>query len=532
MSYKFRVAGFPARWSDTAGLRYRKYDIYSGSASNSPLPSTLVSSNVSAISGASTQISNFSIALSQSYVWRGYFKPDADSTSWQFRTTSKDGSYFWLDTNAENPVASLNPSDAIVDNAGVHALTTVESSNQSLSSEFYYVVTLIAGNNANTGSVTLEWRRDGGSWSSSGASYLSHDSRYADGLGEDLYTASATPASYWVVAYDAGPGDVSYAANGDRTSWTTYNRVSGNGNSWDGAYGKDGSGNGIYVFSNGSSTGELTVSSTDITDGNLWTKVDLPSNLTVNRMQAVAWANDSTNSTSGVWLAGSTVGRLFRSTNGAATWSQITVPSHDNTALFSIAGNGSGKFVTGQSDRMLISTDDGASFSSSQPFTFDAIKGVAYTNSTWIVAYTRSGESNLLVRTAADSDLTTWSSEVNLGIDKPVAANSDFDPGARANIAAANGRAVFTSNRVAEIARLDVDGTTTSNFANPTYSGAFIRDITTDGFTWMIVTNGGDVYESTDSGVTFSQTVDDILAGTASSGTDIHAVAASKHLPL
>ena len=101
MSYKFRVPGFPPRWSDTAGLKYRKYDIYSGSASNSPLPSTLVSSNLSTVSGASTQISNFSIALSQSYVWRGYFKPDADSTSWQFRTTSKDGSYFWLNTNAE-----------------------------------------------------------------------------------------------------------------------------------------------------------------------------------------------------------------------------------------------------------------------------------------------------------------------------------------------------------------------------------------------------------------------------------------------
>mgnify|MGYP003131905467 CR=1 FL=1 len=340
------------------------------------------------------------------------------------------------------------------------------------------------------------------------------------------------PASYWVVGFAAGPGDVGYAANADRTSWTIYNRVSGNGNSLDGAYGKDGSGNGIYVFGNGSSSGELTVSSTDITDGNLWTKIDLPSNLTVNKMQAVAWANDSTNSTSGVWLAGSTVGRLYRSTNGASTWSQITVPSHDNTALYSIAGNGSGKFVTGQSDRMLISTDDGASFSASQPFTFETLAGVAYTNSTWVVAYTKSGQSNLFARTAADSDLTTWSSEVDLGIAKPAAADGDHDPGPRANIAAASGRAVITSNKVAAIARIDVSGTTISNLANPTYSGALIRDITTDGSTWMIVTNGGDVHESTDSGATFTQTVDDMLTGTASSGTSIFGVAASKHLPL
>tara|TARA_B100000989_G_scaffold290215_1_gene263071 strand:- start:2492 stop:3565 length:1074 start_codon:yes stop_codon:yes gene_type:complete len=345
-------------------------------------------------------------------------------------------------------------------------------------------------------------------------------------------TASDAAATHWVVAFDAGPGDVAYAANGDRTSWTIYNRVSGNGNSLDGAYGKDGSGNGIYVFGNGSSSGELTVSSDDITDGSLWTKVDLPSGLNLNKMQAIAWGNDSTNSTSGVWLAGSTAGRLYRSTNGASTWSQITVPSQDNTAFFSIAGNGSGKFVTGQSDRMLISTDDGASFSASQPFTFESLAGVAYTNSTWVVAYTKSGQSNLFARTAADSDLTTWSSEVDLGIAKPAAADSAHDPGPRANIAAANGRAVITSNRVAAIARIDVSGTSTSNLANPTYSGALIRDITTDGNTWMIVTNGGDVYESTNNGSTFSQTVDDVLAGTAHSGTDIHGVAASLHLPL
>lgn len=340
------------------------------------------------------------------------------------------------------------------------------------------------------------------------------------------------PASYWVVGFAAGPGDVGYAANTDRTSWTVYNRVSGNGNVWDMAYGKDGSGNGIYVSSNGSSSGELTRSSTDITDGNLWTKIDIPGGLTNNRFQAVAWSNDSTSSTSGVWLAGSKQGNIFRSTNGAVSWSNISLPSQSAHQIMSIAGNGNGKFVTGQEDRMLISTDNGASFSSSQPFTFGAINGVAYTGSTWIVAYQRSGQNNLLVRTASDSDLTTWSSEVDLGIAKPDSADGDNDPGPRANIAAANGRVVITSNKIAAIARIDVSGTTISNLANPTYSGALIRDITTDGSTWMIVTNGGDVHESTDSGATFTQTVDDMLTGTASSGTSIFGVAASKHLPL
>ena len=44
----------------------------------------------------------------------------------------------------------------------------------------------------------------------------------------------------------------------------------------------------------------------------------------------------------------------------------------------------------------------------------------------------------------------------------------------------------------------------------------------------MIVTMGGDIYESTDSGATFSQTVDDIRG----TGRDLQVVAASMHLPL
>lgn len=343
-------------------------------------------------------------------------------------------------------------------------------------------------------------------------------------------------ADYWVVGDASGGDAIGYAANSDRTSWTFYG-VSHVHAALDGAYGKDGSGNGIYVFSQASSTtpGELAISSDDVTDGNAWTGLNLPGG-SQQFCDAVAWSNDSTNSTSGVWLVGRRNGDIYRSTDGASSFSAATVQNDSNKPILSIAGNGSGKFVTGQREavggggdgHLLISTDDGASFSSSQPFQFDSINGVAYTNSTWIVAYTRSLSSNLLVRTASDSDLTTWSAEVDLGIDTPVAKDNNNTPHARASIAAADGRAVIVSNKIAAIARLDVNGTSTSNLANPSYSGAKIRDITTDGQTWMIVTMGGDIYESTDSGVTFSQTVDDIRGN----GRDLQVVAASLHLPL
>jgi hypothetical protein len=335
-------------------------------------------------------------------------------------------------------------------------------------------------------------------------------------------------ADYWVVGDASGGDAIGYAANSDRTSWTFYG-VSHVHAALDGAYGKNGSGNGIYVFSQSSSDtpGELAISSDDVTDGQAWTGLNLPGG-SQQFCDAVAWSNDSTNSTSGVWMIGRRNGHVYRSTDGASSFSELTLPNDSGDRILSIAGNGSGKFVTGQQGRLLVSTDDGASFSSSTPFTAEEINGVAYTNQTWVVTYTKSGEANLFARTAANSDLTTWSAEVNLGIAKPVNKDNNNTPDARASIAAAEGRVVIVSNKIAAIARLDVNGTTTSNLANPTYSGANIRDITTDSTTWMIVTMGGDIYESTDSGATFSQTVDDIRGN----GRDLQVVAASLHLPL
>jgi hypothetical protein len=91
---------------------------------------------------------------------------------------------------------------------------------------------------------------------------------------------------------------------------------------------------------------------------------------------------------------------------------------------------------------------------------------------------------------------------------------------------------VVVANKGSAVAILDVNGTSTSNLSNPTFGGSGIRDITTDGNTWMIVGAGGDIYESTNNGGSWSQTVDDILTGTANAGTNIHAVAASMYLPL
>ena len=304
--------------------------------------------------------------------------------------------------------------------------------------------------------------------------------------------------------------------------------MSGNSSTIDGAYGKDASGNSIYLFSQSNSTGEVVRSSTDITDGNLWTAINLPDG-GQQFCDAVTWSNDSTNSTSGVWMVGRKNGHVYRSTDGAQTFTEITLPNDTGYMILSIAGNGAGKFVTGQRTRLHVSTDDGASFTSSTPFTADVINGVAYTNNTWIVTYSKSGEDNLFARTASDSDLSTWSSEVDLGIEDPHGQSGQTnEPHNRACLAASNGRVVIVSNEKTGIARLDISGTTTSNLANPTSLLSGARDIATDGYTWMIVADDGDIYESTDNGVTFTRTVNDVRG----TGRNLQTVVAAQYLPL
>lgn len=182
MSYKFMMPGRPSRWADTNGLYHRNYTQYPGS-SNTPDPSGLTS--LGTTSGSNTTISSFSIGTTETFIWRGYFKPDQDSTSWEFRTTSDDGSFLWIDDNAEEEITSLNRSNAAVQNGGVHVSRTRTSSNLSLSSSFYYPIAIVAGNNTGPGSLTVEFRRDSGSWQSDGSGFYFYDSRYVDGFGLD-----------------------------------------------------------------------------------------------------------------------------------------------------------------------------------------------------------------------------------------------------------------------------------------------------------------------------------------------------------
>ncbi len=346
-------------------------------------------------------------------------------------------------------------------------------------------------------------------------------------------------ASKWVISFEQGTGRIGYADNSDRTSWTTYKRQSGNATAFAGAYGKDGSGNGLFLIGQSSTSADLVFrTEADIGTDSFWTSKNL-SISSGGRLRAACWGNDSTDSTSGVWfICSSNSGNVFISTNGGANWTKKTNSNmgtgYAAKAIYSIAANGSGQFAFGQEDRFHISTNDGSTFASSTPLGagVDEIVGIGYTNNTWVVTYTKDGEANLFLKSAASSDITSWSTEVDLGIAKPVANdNGDFNTGGNSKIAASEGRCVIMSNRVSAIARIDVDGTSTSGLANPTITNSGAKDLSTDGSTWMLGADGGDIFESTDSGATWSETVTNISPG-GTSGEDITVVIAGMHQPL
>ena len=91
-------------------------------------------------------------------------------------------------------------------------------------------------------------------------------------------STGTTTATRWVVAVENG--FIAHASNSDRTSWTGYDGTDGTNpgpdNHADGiGFGKDNSGNGIYVATRNAAARELTVSGTDVTNTSTWTNVDI-----------------------------------------------------------------------------------------------------------------------------------------------------------------------------------------------------------------------------------------------------------------
>ena len=360
------------------------------------------------------------------------------------------------------------------------------------------------------------------------------------------FTSPSLGATRWVIGADDAL--IAHAANSDRTSWTTYDSISSadtNDNDFDIAFGKDNSGNGIYICTRDGGARELQVSGTDVTSTASWT--DVSTNAAAegggatnkkNIMQ-VLWGARSDGTVSGTWMAVGHQGDedIYRSTDGGANWSAIDLSSlsgHSSSVFINgIASDGLGKWAFAQANRFYYSTNDGASFAVSTPFSSGQGKGVPgrihaiiFTNNSWVIMYSNS--SQVHVRSCAASDITDWGDEVRLNNLLHMSSNGD-----KGQMAAdASGRVVATTNKnESDLYYFDVNGKviSNSNLVTLSMSSDGIRDVATDGSTWLLACSDGDVWESTNAGASWSQIADN---QGADSSDDFTSVTCDVVLPL
>jgi hypothetical protein len=321
-------------------------------------------------------------------------------------------------------------------------------------------------------------------------------------------SAPAAGATEWITAYE--DGGVGYAANSDLSSWTTYYSGASNESvDWqEVCYGADNSGSlGRYVFvwTRASSPGELRYTD-DITNTSGFTGVDIsPATGISAELYTVAFCN-------GAWIAagkmdGNQGGHIYRSTDGAATWSGINVTSlagFGSTGIYSIAHDQSSKVIVVQDEVVWGSTDSGASWAVVLSELAASAKGLfvlySKTEEVFVCGYHKNG---LKFRTCAASDLTTWAAQQDANNNSsgkiPLSNNQ-----ARKAFAVAGSTFVVCNADSHQRFTLSGQTITSDTFTANQLPYANVKDVATDGTTWIAVHSGGDISKSTNDGATWT----------------------------
>ena len=372
-----------------------------------------------------------------------------------------------------------------------------------------------------------------------------NDVPYANCAEVNDCTSPSLGATRWVVGADDGL--IAHAANSDRTSWTTYGGVTGGGthdNKFDIQFGQNASGQGVYVCTRDGGVREIQISGTDVTANAAWTDINIDGTSSNVKMLTVAWGARSDGTAVGQQT--SSHQKIYRSTDGGVNWSAIDLSGlsgHSSSVwINNIASDGNGNWAFVQGNRFYYSTNDGQSFAVSTPFDVGANnKGVPgrahaliFTNNSWVLMYSNS--SQIHVRSCAASDITDWGDERRLNNLQHMSANTE-----KGNMAAnASGRVVaVTMKNEADLYFFDVNGKTItanipspangngtelasgSNYVNLSMSSDNIKDVATDGNTWLLACQDGDIWESTNDGESWSQIANEQGADAADDFTSI-----------
>jgi len=296
------------------------------------------------------------------------------------------------------------------------------------------------------------------------------------------------------------------------------------------AYGKDGSGNDMWVAINTVSADTILHSTdTNFTNKGTWTEA---TNVD-QRMYTVLWGND-------VWIAAGALGveRLWRSTDGS-TWSAVDISSltFDSDQIRALTSDGAGNWWFGCGSKIYKSTDDGSSWAEEATITVGAsglIRDLVYTNSTVVVLYKYddgAGTQEARVASAAASDTTDWSSGVHLSS----SGNMHYNKTTRC--AAGDGRVVFIDTGTTMAADVNGKTITIQGTRQTLPDEGNANCVCTDGGgTWWVGSDGGttgadggDICKSSDNGLSWTRTVHGIRDF---ANHKVESIATDQHLPL
>jgi len=364
-------------------------------------------------------------------------------------------------------------------------------------------------------------------------------------------TIPASGASLWCTV--GADGAVATAAHSNLNSWTGY--VSSNMGTKDYhyiAYGKDGSGNPLWVIVNENGNREIRTSS-DPTNTSGWTDV----NVAAGKLFSVAWGNN-------VWMAGGNNGQLWRSTDGSS-WSSVNMSGvtgwyTTGVDIKHVVSDGSGTWLCDNHDQIFKSTDNGQTWAKVYD-TADAplsdanllVRGIAYTThsgtSRWVALVRKSGTTRIIYASA--SDTSSWSLSTLGGV-APLDGSGSLQWSSQSAIIPASARYMAAGGATVIVIAGD-------NFSRSTDGGqdwtAYTADdadgdsveddlprtdargIATDGNgTWIVVHDAGRVVVSTNDGATETWTEQTggqlTFPSSGSNVENLDAIAADVYLPV
>ena len=350
-------------------------------------------------------------------------------------------------------------------------------------------------------------------------------------------TTPASGATLWTLV--SADGGVGTAAASNLNAWTCYVSADQGSNDFNSiAYGKDGSGNGLWVAVNDDDDREIRYTSDPTAGVDAWSDID-PEDTNNNPLLGVAWGNN-------VWIAVGHNGELWRSTAGTTGWSLVDLSGVtgwvNDKKIWEVVSDGAGNWMFGQEMNVFLSTNDGAAWSrvvdfSASPTSMSgfAVYSMAYTASRWSVFLRKTGQSRAF---HAASDATgTWAAAT---VDSVTQSGQTLVSHNARRMAAGDGTVIIVNaNDVSRSTDGGQDWTILSNVL-PKID---VRDVATDGNgNWIAVHDNGRVSISTDDGENWAEqsgnnasTGDRERMSFPTGGTNIEnldAIAADVFLPL